>query len=353
MGMSASQMRYIMISGKKNDIEFQGQQINQQRTTLATESSALNSSLLNMNVPTPPSSNDYTKVSYTFQTNGTQGTVKSLLFNGSTTDDNHLAGHYTLKYSIPVSGPVPKYAANAIIRPDFKDEVGADGNTTGNRIADGYSVYRNGQYEKLQKVSDEPNETILQDDKSNINRMTIGTEDVQGINTLVGSDNKPLTYDHFYKMTVDGTTRYIADKDLAKASTEGVSIDVPTYFVDQNSTYEKTSEIYNCQNPKYSTSGRLESIDDSVGNTFDFTVASEVDQDAYNDAYNEYLYQKEVYEQSLNEINAKLEVIQAQDKKLELKLSDLDTQQQAIQTEMDAVKKVIDKNIETTFKTFG
>ena len=61
MGMSASQMRYIMISGKKSDIEFQGQQINQQRTTLATESSTLNSSLLNMTVPTPPSSEDFTK----------------------------------------------------------------------------------------------------------------------------------------------------------------------------------------------------------------------------------------------------------------------------------------------------
>ena len=41
------------------------------------------------------------------------------------------------------------------------------------------------------------------------------------------------------------------------------------------------------------------------------------------------------------------------DKKYESQLKLLDTQHNAVQTEMDAVKKVIDKNIETSFKTFG
>ena len=46
-------------------------------------------------------------------------------------------------------------------------------------------------------------------------------------------------------------------------------------------------------------------------------------------------------------------IIQQQDKNLELHLNQLDTEQQAIQTELEAVKKVIDKNIEETFKTFA
>lgn len=45
--------------------------------------------------------------------------------------------------------------------------------------------------------------------------------------------------------------------------------------------------------------------------------------------------------------------LQAQDKQLEIELKNIDTQHQAVQTEIDAVKKVIDKNIEMTFKTFG
>lgn len=44
---------------------------------------------------------------------------------------------------------------------------------------------------------------------------------------------------------------------------------------------------------------------------------------------------------------------QAQDKKLELRLKQIESEHSAVQTEYDAVKKVLDKNVETTFKTFG
>ena len=54
----------------------------------------------------------------------------------------------------------------------------------------------------------------------------------------------------------------------------------------------------------------------------------------------------------IQDINAKTEKIQAEDRTLELRLRQLDTEQDALQTEMEAVKKVIEKNIESTFKTF-
>ncbi len=41
------------------------------------------------------------------------------------------------------------------------------------------------------------------------------------------------------------------------------------------------------------------------------------------------------------------------DRQLEIELKNVDTQQQAVQTEIDAVNKVIDKNIDMTFKTFA
>lgn len=92
MGMSASQLRYVMLTGRKSDVEFQGQQINQQRTTLATETSAYNTQLLNLVVPTPPSSDQYVTTSYTFSSNGQTRTV-----TGSTYDSN--SGTYTVNYT--------------------------------------------------------------------------------------------------------------------------------------------------------------------------------------------------------------------------------------------------------------
>ena len=41
------------------------------------------------------------------------------------------------------------------------------------------------------------------------------------------------------------------------------------------------------------------------------------------------------------------------DKKFDTQIQQLSTEQKAIETEMESVKKVIDKNIEETFKTFG
>ena len=53
------------------------------------------------------------------------------------------------------------------------------------------------------------------------------------------------------------------------------------------------------------------------------------------------------------EYEAKVEKLERIDKKFDTQIQQLSTEQTAIETEMDSVKKVIDKNIEETFKTFG
>jgi DNA repair ATPase RecN len=52
-------------------------------------------------------------------------------------------------------------------------------------------------------------------------------------------------------------------------------------------------------------------------------------------------------------IQLRINAIQSLDKSLELQLRRVDTQHDTVQTELDAVKKVIDKNIELVFKTFA
>ena len=51
--------------------------------------------------------------------------------------------------------------------------------------------------------------------------------------------------------------------------------------------------------------------------------------------------------------NSDLQKIQTKDKRLDMEIKQLDTEHSALQTEVDSVKKVITKNIESSFKTFG
>ncbi|MBY0449378.1 MAG: hypothetical protein K2X01_01970 [Cyanobacteria bacterium] len=53
------------------------------------------------------------------------------------------------------------------------------------------------------------------------------------------------------------------------------------------------------------------------------------------------------------QLQNRIQSLQTLDKALELQLRRVDTQQQAVQTEIDAVRKVIDKNIDITFKAFA
>ena len=52
-------------------------------------------------------------------------------------------------------------------------------------------------------------------------------------------------------------------------------------------------------------------------------------------------------------LQLRINALQSLDKALELQLRRVDTQRESVQTELDAVRKVIGKNIEMTFKTFG
>ena len=98
MGMSASQMRFCMLTGRKSDIEYQGQQINQQRTTLATQSSVMNEQLLTLAVPTPPSTDDYVRTVYKFNMDGMECQLTGRVVYNST--DNATTGTKAGKWDV-------------------------------------------------------------------------------------------------------------------------------------------------------------------------------------------------------------------------------------------------------------
>lgn len=53
------------------------------------------------------------------------------------------------------------------------------------------------------------------------------------------------------------------------------------------------------------------------------------------------------------QLQMRIASLQSVDKSLEMEMKQLDTQHQAVQTEIAAVQKIISKNIEQSFKTFG
>lgn len=338
MGMAASQARYLGLTARKTNTEYEGQQVNQERTALANQSAGLFNQMLALDVPTPPSATDYTKTEY--------------VFTDYTTSEN--------------------YTLNTIYK---------------NKDEDTYTVHYTRQ--KADVITNKTNYLL---NGTGTNRY-IFTEDAKnpGVFTIQIGGNSPKTVsgpvqnpaltdkfkenDKDNQDNIDESTYYFKFTDTAA----GVE-----YYIPAASRTETTKEmvdrinaqaninIYSAESTTkdemdWDNSAILTSAGDGTGRwskitftnadgnvvTCKLTQQTTQDDDAYDAAMETYAAKKAVYEKAVADINAKTTIIQQQDKTLELHLDQLDTEQQAIQTEMDAVKKVIDKNIEETFKTFA
>ena len=475
MGMSASQARFLSLTARKNNVEFEGQQINQQRTTLSNQSASYYSELCNMVVPTPPSVDDYTKISYTFNDGALNNTITSMIVNPSK------PGYYSIgyiqqwqdDYSIvsSASSMVCKDNGQFKIGSATLRKLGEIGDLANSITLDGktYEVKNDekGYYvDKLTSVSsveectaddianfeyylfDENFESATQlykdvdgsfyslDENNNkvpVAGVTEDTDnlviclyvetqgDAEGAVSLVVKDAETGKY--YKEVTTEEVQKYylttseissIADMDgktpeeiqaildeealyktlltqmqgqtdgdwyvrYIKDSTTGIN--TPYFYNDlENANYvenyanvncytigstTKTKEVLNQPGKvEKDSSGRYISIvlyqTDDNGDvlpdkytTYTLTTNTATDEDAYNDAMNQYNYAQHQYEKKIQEINSKLEIVQQQDKSLELNLKQLDTEENAISTELESVKKVISKNVESSFKTFS
>ncbi len=161
-----------------------------------------------------------------------------------------------------------------------------------------------------------------------------------------------------YSFKLNGVTYYTTYEDLETAYSSGTgpnNIDGQTKLPYYNASYIDT-KVEETEKALVETdgNGRFTSIrfeDDSV--VYTLNMGTETDEAAYQDAMNQYYYDNAVYDKTIRDINAKTSIIQQEDQQLELRLKQLDTEQSALSTEMDAVKKVVDDNVESSFKTFG
>ncbi len=161
-----------------------------------------------------------------------------------------------------------------------------------------------------------------------------------------------------YSFKMNGVTYYTTYADLDKSYNSGTGpnhidgqIKLPYYnatYVDTRLEETKKALVETDGNGRF-TSIRFE--DDSI--VYTLNMGTETDDVAYQDAMNQYYYDNAVYDKMIRDINAKTSIIQQEDQQLELRLKQLDTEQNALSTEMEAVSKVVKDNVEKTFNTFG
>ena len=438
MGMAASQARYLALTARKTNTEYEGQQINQARTALANQSANLFNRLLDLEVPVAPKTTDYTELQYSY-TDGENESVLDSWQQLSTADENYnyIVNHYyyTNVYTGSqkllndpqvrsrkdvkngswaeravnenlTSNPSP--TINIQYNPDGTANIMIDGSTISSPIylpinniekdknlsnaledlasvkgieLDENQVYgyqdANNTWHFIYQSDDEVKDyyteykpgyigncelTELEDDLTADDRAELA----QIIKDLPNSDfAKYFNADGSYKgkgiysFTMNGQGYFACESDLFNSMQTydeyGKVIDSQQKLPYYNATYiQKRIEESNKALLETDGNGRFKSVkfdNDSI--VYSLNTETVTDDAAYQDAMNEYNYKVQQYEKTIADINAKTSIIQEEDRTLELRLKQLDTEHNALSTELDAVKKVIKDNVEKTFKTFS
>ena len=434
MGMAASQARYLALTARKTNTEWEGQQINQARTALANQSANLFNQLLALEVPNAPKTTDYTELQYSY-TDGENESVLDSWQQLSSADPNYnyivnsyyYANVYTGSRKL-LENPQVQTKGEVTIN-DFKGQnpqvtYNANDNTYTITTADGnsqtYSAIKNVESDLKLKNALTDFETAKDMAKADGVLTTDGVYGYQDSNgtwhfLLENEIEEPKDYSTVYVPSYVGNSKLTQLNELTSDQAaelaqvlkdcpdssmkdylsfdndgnlvyngEGIySFDMQgkTYFTTEQDLYNSMQTQYNYDKPidvqeklaYYNASylktrieqtnhalletdgnGRFTSVKfDNNSVVYDLNVETVTDEAAYKDAMNEYVYKKEQYEKTIADINAKTSIIQQEDRTLELRLKQLDTEQNALATEMDAVKKVIKDNVEKTFKTFS
>ena len=329
MGLAASQARFLGITARKSNIEYEGQQVNQQRTALAEEVNSLYSKLLALDVPVAPDATKYYETDYSFSVTSSAGydgdyLIKSYYQN----DDGTYHVNATRSYKKNVA--VGTQLQNASIGKKEGEE------TT-------YTLTTPDGVFDLQ---------VAQNAESMISL----------INSTYGEETITDNQLYFYKDN-NGVSHYIdkavIDSWINEAQEEGKSkLPITSYISDNKDVTENI--VFESATLTLDANGRVSSISatDPTTSTSLFSNAEVdtervYDQEGYDAALRDYTMSKDEYDKMVADLNAQTESLQEQDKVLELRLNQIDTEQQELKTELDAIKEVLKNNIESTFKTFS
>lgn len=400
MGMSATQARYLSLIAQQSNLEYQGQQINQERSVLSQQVSELYNSLLNMQVPTPPSTTEYTKVQYEGSLGATKFSIPannikpgkegkycvtiqekaygdslslnkgySIVSNGSTklTGNIYAAAQYNNGEINP--SVLYIYEENGSLRQVNEDDyiVNDDGSKT---LKEALTVFVPGEGGTITasiagtetgiKVAGADCYTLQSALSSGAITQEVYSGFVNAIRNTFPQDgeNAHKPEDFYIFKDSSNTWHFTLIDDVNNQDESAITYDyIPNGEFTEETTYNPCGLTFDAG------SGRITAVQIPIYNEdkteiisyseVKLEAVSVTDELAYNEAVNKYEYEQYEYDKKQQEINAKTEVIQQQDRNLELKLQRLDTQRQQITTEIEALEKVLQDNIEASYKTFS
>ena len=365
MGMAASQARFLGLTARKSNVEYQVQQINQQRTSLANESAGLYNQMMELSVPTPPSVNSFYKTKYVLDNSASDGYSSSDYSISSMTKTYQNNGEYSVDLTSTVTEMKP---SNTIFSfKDIKEENGVYSITVKKKDATlstpltydpKASAYKNGS------LNFETNQIyIIEENGQKPDGFSLfSPEEQASIKYFFKDDSNKYYYlteeDLFGTKATDGSETFTGG--LLNNNLKSMDDDNFTFFSSYPISKERITPVK--ATIESASNGRLTRIainddesypEDLRGITFNLSTVQEYDEAGYSQAMNDYEYEKAMYEKAISDINSKTESVQAKDQSLELKIQQLDTEQNAIATEMESVTKIIDDNVQKTFNVFG
>lgn len=348
MGMAASQARFLQLTARKNNDEYMGQQINQARTALANKSAGLFEKMLALQPPTPPSSMDdrYYTQGYGF-TDPTDQIRKKV-----TTQEMDVANEaITISpktYSTIIAGlPVTTTATiGTVTTGDLTDFpissiTGLNPPAATDKTVLRYATFSHTAYDPNgdYKIYKETRPVVCYYDK--LERL-LDFQDISVSSTYVTDPTSANYYNP------SSATAVPAGASI-RGTGAGIQYGVPPTESNLVFSVAASPSILKTKDPALVDS--LVNSDRTYLN--DLSYVGQFDEIAFQEAMDRYEFEKNAYDYQIERINLETKQIQEQDKSLELKLKQIDTDHKAIETEMEAVSKVITKNIESTFKTFA
>ncbi len=320
MGLAASQARFLGITARKSNIEYEGQQVNQQRTALAEEVNSLYSKLLALEVPVAPDTTQYYETNYSFSISD---------------KSNGLDGEYIIKtYYMNDDGETYNITAERTYEKNVAEQSNLTSQWQIKQATDGSGAY------SLYDSKNDKNYPLTLSTNPDIIKLINETEGV----TPIKDGDSLYTYND-----ADGQPHYIPASQVEAYVQEPCDL---TSYLKTNKAVTEPKYFENVV-IKLDENGRMEKISLKDYTGLDVDTTRSYDTEGYDAALRDYTMSKDEYDKMVADLNAKTESLQQEDKVLELRLNQIDTEQNELQTELEAVKAILDKNIENTFNTFS
>lgn len=349
MGMSASQARYLGLTARRNNNEFQAQQINHQRLNLAQKTEDIN------------------KIYSDKMSNTT------LQFTAIDSSNENSKFKTTLTYSIITSSD-PLNGLNMRV-------VDKNGNVVVPSLEQTYDkkynkIYEDYETEKVRTCFTNTNsegKSILFTGQNFMSTYLSGLDD--SINSVIADRNgDPISNENFKRITQNMSAAdfydYWQENQLQYTNTDPTKQFDPTKTVDNSETaaLDRDTALAEIEGEKYNKffvdekCNDADYLEEKLRNG-EWLLQKVSIEDQNNGQWVDTMWQAhssiiDAYDTADDaaaqaEYEVALSRVQKEDKQLELELKQLDTEHNALQTEIDSVKKVIEKNVEGSFKTFA